>query len=213
MLLVALTGGIATGKSVVARIWKQLSCYVFESDKAAHTLMEPGSPAWESIVARFGPRVLAKDSRSIDRAVLAERVFSFPEDRDFMNALIHPLVLEYKKTVIAQVRKAGRHRIFVSEAALTIEAGAAASFHKVVVTVCPQELQLERLMSRDSISRGEALRRIQSQMPAEDKTEYADYVIRTEGPLHATLEQAEQVYRYLIQDCRLLDLDPDENPG
>lgn len=208
MLLVALTGGIATGKSVVGQVWKQLGCYLHDSDREAHTLMEPGSPAWKSIVSRFGSGILGSDSRTIDRALLAGRVFNSPEDLDFLNGLLHPLVLERKKTLIARVRDAGRHRIFVSEAALTIEAGAADLFHKVVVTVCAPELQLMRLMARDHMPREDALRRIRAQMPAEEKARHADYVIRTEGPLTSTLEQAERVYRYLVQDYRHLESDP-----
>jgi dephospho-CoA kinase len=212
LLLVALTGGIATGKSVVGRIWEQLGCYIHESDRAAHSLMEPGSPAWKNIVARFGPQII-KEDRTIDRPRLAERVFASPEDRDFMNKLIHPLVLEQKKDLITQVRKQGQHRIFVSEAALTIEAGYIDFFHKVVVTVCPSELQLERLMERDRITRADALRKIRSQMPAETKADYADYVIHTEASLPSTLEQAEQVYRFLMQDYHLLGFGSDKDAG
>jgi dephospho-CoA kinase len=205
MLIVALTGGIATGKSIVAQVWSELGCYVQQADQVARGLMLPGTLAWEKIVARFGTEILSQDGRSIDRPSLGRRVFAHPDDRKFLNQLIHPLVLEERNTLIARLRMEGKHRIFVSEAALTIEAGYQDLFHKVVVTHCPLEDQLERLQERDRIGRDEALRKIESQMPAQEKLVFADYVIRTEGSLAATIEQSEQVYRYLLQDFLSLD--------
>jgi len=204
MLIVALTGGIATGKSIVAGIWQELGCYIHQADLAARELMEPGSLVWEKIAAHFGSDILDPKTRAVDRKRLGRKVFSSPQDREFLNRLIHPLVLENKKAAIVRLRTEGRCRIFVSEAALTIEAGYTDLFHKVVVTYCPHEVQIARLEERDGIGREEALRKISSQMAAEDKRAYADYMIRTEGQLAATIEQAEQVYRYLLQDYRLL---------
>ncbi len=204
MLLVALTGGIATGKSIVAGVWRELGCYLHQADQVAHELMQPGTPVWKKITTRFGPDILSQDGQAIDRGRLGRLVFARSKDREFLNRLIHPLVLEEKNTVIARLRADGKYQIFVSEAALTIEAGYAGSFHKVVVTYCPFEVQLERLRKRDGIGREEALRKLGSQMRAEDKLAHADYMIRTEGILAATIEQAEQVYRYLLQDHRLL---------
>ena len=204
MLIVALTGGIATGKSIIAEIWQELGCYIHQADRAAQELMEPGSPAWEKIAEHFGSEILDPKTRAVDRKRLGQRVFSSSQDREFLNRLLHPLVLEKKKSAISRLQAEGRHRVFVSEAALTIEAGYTSLFHKVVVTYCPHEVQVGRLEKRDGIGREEALRKIGSQMAAEDKLAHADYVIRTEGSLAATIEQAEQVYRYLMQDYRLL---------
>jgi dephospho-CoA kinase len=162
--------------------------------------MRPETPVWKEIVARFGTEILGRDGRSIDRARLGKRVFARADDREFLNRLIHPLVLQERNTLIARLRAEGRYRIFVSEAALTIEAGYADHFHKVVVAHCALEHQLARLRKRDRIGKEEALRRIRSQMPADDKLVYADYVIRTGGSLAETVEQSEQVYRYLLQD-------------
>jgi dephospho-CoA kinase len=203
MLIVALTGGIATGKSIVAGIWRELGCYLHQTDLAAQELMTPGSPVWEKITAYFGSDILDTKTRAIDRKRLGKRIFASPQDREFLNRLIHPLVLEKKKADIAHSRAEGHYRIFVSEAALTIEAGYTDFFHKVVVTYCPQEVQIERLRERDGIGLKEARQKIGSQMAAEDKLAYADYVIRTSGSLASSIEQAEQVYRYLLQDYRL----------
>jgi dephospho-CoA kinase len=165
--------------------------------------MEPGRPAWEAVVGRFGPDILRTD-REIDRGKLAERVFTRPADREFMNALIHPLVMRERAAAVDRLRVEGVCRIFVSEAALTIEAGHLDFFHKTVVTFCPRSLQIRRLMDRDGIGRGSAELRLRSQMPAENKLAHADYIIRTDGSLADTVEQAEKVYRYLLQDYELL---------
>jgi len=204
MLIVALTGGIATGKSIVAGIWQELGCYIHQADRTAQELMEPGSPAWEKIAAHFGSEILDPKTRKVDRKRLGQRVFSNSQDREFLNRLLHPLVLDRKKADISRLQSGGLYRVFVSEAALTIEAGFTHLFHKVVVTYCPREVQVTRLEKRDGIGREEALRKLSSQMAAEDKLAHADYVIRTEGSLASTIEQAERVYRYLLQDYRLL---------
>lgn len=203
MLLVALTGGIATGKSVASQVFAELGCYVFHADKAAHDLMLPHSQVWAKIVDRFGDNILNPDS-TIDRSRLGKQVFSRPKDRIFLNELIHPLVYEQKKAAVARLRESGQHKIFISEAALTIEAGYIHEFDKVVITTCDPTIQIQRLMERDNITEPEALQKIQSQMDLLEKEKYADYVIQTSGTMLSTVEQTEQVFRYLLQDYQLL---------
>jgi dephospho-CoA kinase len=202
MLLVALTGGIATGKSVVAQVWEQLGCYIDESDKLAQKLQAPNQPAWEAIVAHFGNKILHPD-KTINRRALGEIVFADGNERDFLNNLLHPLVMEKKKELIQKVEMQGLHKIFVSVAALTIEAGFGDLFDKIIVVHCDKEIQLKRLMERDSIEQKNALEKISSQMPTQDKLNYADYTIDTSGSLRETLESAEQVYRNLVLDSEL----------
>jgi len=199
MLIVALTGGIAVGKSVVADVLARHGCYLHSADQAARRLMEPGQPAWEKIVARFGRKILRPD-HSIDRPGLARIIFNDEEARAFLNRLIHPLVLEEKRRAVERLAKEGRVKIFVSEAALTIEAGFAGFFDKVIVVYCRPEIQIERLMERDRIERVDALKKIQAQMPAEDKLKYADYVVETSGTIEDTVRQSEGVYQDLLKD-------------
>jgi dephospho-CoA kinase len=199
MLTTALTGGIATGKSVVAKVLEELGCYIHHADKTAHKLMEPGKPAWKKIVAHFGQRILNKN-KTINRSRLGEIIFASKKERAFLNRLIHPLVLEEKKKAVDLLEKEERYKIFVSEAALTIEAGFTGFFDKVVIVFCKKEIQVKRLMERDKISRAEALKRIKSQMEPEKKFRYADYVIDTSGSIESTLEQTERVYRNLVLD-------------
>jgi len=202
MLLVALTGGIASGKSVVAQVLFQLGCYVHESDTLAHGLQAPGTPAWKAMVSHFGGRILNPD-KTINRRTLGAIIFADRKERAFLDNLLHPLVMEKKRELIKRIEKKGSHKIFVSVAALTIEAGYAEFFDKIIVVHCDEEIQLKRLMERDAITRDEASKKIASQMPSDEKIKYADYTIDTSGSLRQTLDQAEQVYRSLMIDFEL----------
>jgi len=202
MLTVALTGGIASGKSIVAEVLRRRGCHVDKSDDVARGIMAPGRPAWEKIVARFGPAVLKSD-RTIDRRKLGSIVFADAAARRFLDALVHPLVMEKKRETIARLDREGKVKIFVSEAALTLEAGFADFFDKIVVAYCPEEIQVQRLTGRDGLGREEALRIIRAQMPAAEKLEYADYVVDTSGSIDETIAQAEELYEQLLLDARI----------
>jgi dephospho-CoA kinase len=202
MLLVALTGGIATGKSIVAQVWEQLGCYVHESDSLAHHLQTPHQPAWKAIVAHFGKKILHPD-KTINRRALGDIVFSDKKERDFLDNLLHPLVMKKKKELVQKLIAEDRYKIFVSVAALTIEAGFIEFFDKIVVVHCAPEIQVKRLMERDSIDRNNALDKISSQMPQEEKIKHANYTIDTSGSLRQTLEGAEQVFRNLMADFEI----------
>lgn len=199
MLIVALTGGIASGKSVVAKILEELGCYIHHADKIAHDLMEPEKPAWKKIVAHFGVKILNEDKK-INRSRLGKIIFSDEKERRFLDELIHPLVLEKKKEVINRLEKEGHYNIFISEAALTIEAGFAGFFDKIIMTNCKKEIQIKRLMERDGISRKQTMKIIKSQMQPQEKLKYADYIIDSSGSLQSTVEQTERIYRNLMMD-------------
>jgi dephospho-CoA kinase len=202
VLTVALTGGIATGKSVVAAVLADLGCYVHSADDVARALMAPGGAAYRKVVARFGASILAPDG-TIDRARLGALVFADAKARAALDAIVHPLVLAKKREVIAGLAREGRTAVYVSEAALTIEAGFQDFFDEVVVTTCPSEVQLRRLMERDGIGEEEALRKIRSQMPTAEKARYGDHVIDTSGSLAETVERTEEVWRALMQASAL----------
>ena len=201
MLIVALTGGIATGKSVIAAILKKRGCYIHEADRIARELMKPGRPAWQGVACHFGSRILNPDG-TINRPRLGQIVFSNKAEREFLNRLMHPLVLARKKQAVRRLEKAGRHKIFVSEAALTIESGFLSFFDKIIVADCPEEIQVQRLMGRDGLSLQDARKRIRSQMPAVEKLKYADYGVDTSGSLEQTARRTEWVYRKLLRAYR-----------
>jgi dephospho-CoA kinase len=202
VLRVALTGGIACGKSVVARLLADKGCVVYSADAAAHDLLRPRRTAWKSVVARFGHGVLRADL-TIDRAALGRLVFSDPAARRFMDRLIHPLVLADQDREARRLERAGGTRIFVVEAALVVEAGYGRHFDRIVVVHCRREDQVRRLRERDGIGPAAALRKIRSQMPVRAKLAHADYTVDTTGTLAGTVDQAERLYAQLVRDAEL----------
>lgn len=206
ILRVALTGGIACGKSVVARILEQKGFFVHYADRTARDLVSPGRPAWKKIVERFGSEILRSD-QTIDRTRLGAVVFADTDARRFLNALLHPLVLAEREKILKGVERMGRHEVFVSEAALTIEAGFARHFDRVVVVHCDGDVQVRRLMERDGIGEEQARRKTGAQMPQEEKLGHADYVIDTSGTMAETIDQTEKICALLLQDAQLKRMD------
>jgi len=202
VLRVALTGGIACGKSVVARILSAKGCAVYSADEAAHALMLPGRPAWKKVIAHFGPSILRAD-RTIDRSALGAIVYSDPAARRILDGLVHPFVLADQGKEVRRLERGGHTRIFIVEAALTIEAGYAGQFDRIVVVHCRKADQVRRLRERDGIGRAAALRKIGSQMPVRDKLRFADYIIDTSGSLAGTIDQTERLYACLAQDAEM----------
>lgn len=199
MLLVSLTGGIASGKSIVGDVLTQRGCHLHAADRAARDLQTPGRPAYDKILARFGRPVLAPDG-TIDRRKLGAIVFADAREREALNAIVHPLVFAAMRETAARLEAEGKVRIFVNEAALTIEAGFTEYFDKIVVTTCPPDVQMRRLAARDSLSPEEARQRLEAQMPAEEKLDFADYIVDTSGSLEETVAQAEALYEDLLLD-------------
>jgi dephospho-CoA kinase len=202
VLRVALTGGIACGKTVVARLLAEKGIFVYSADEAAHALMRPRRSAWKQIVARFGRGILRAD-RTIDRAALGRIVFADPAARRFLDRLIHPLVLADQERAARRLEREGGGRLFVVEAALTVEAGYARHFDRIVVVHCRKSDQVRRLRRRDGNGPAAALRKIGTQMPLKEKLRHADYVVDTSGTLAATVEQTERVYAQLVRDAEL----------
>lgn len=202
MLVAALTGGIATGKSVVARILGQKGCYIQNADLIAHELVSPGGEVWKELVQHFGQAIL-KDDQEIDRKKLGEIIFRNRIERDYLNRLTHPLILEKVRQTIRELEKQDRYDIYITEAALVIEAGFYQFYDRLILTHCRLEVQVERLCRRDGISPEQALEKIRSQAPAEQKIPLAHYLIDTSGSLEETIEQTEEVYLSLHQDVLL----------
>lgn len=199
LLTVGLTGGIACGKSVVAGLLREMGCIIHSADRESREVLAPGTPAAAAVAEKFGPAVALADG-SLDRAALGRLVFSDPAARAWLNALVHPLVMDRLRECVKGLERDGRSGIFVSEAALTIEAGFAPFFDRLVVVWCPRKLQLRRLRSRDGLPPAEAERRLRAQMPAAEKKKRAHYVIDTSGTLEETVERTERVYAELVRD-------------
>ena len=191
-----LTGGIATGKTFVLSVLRELGCQVIDADLLSHQAIERGKPAYDEIVREFGREVVGQ-SGEIDRGRLGAIVFAEPGLRARLNAIVHPRVFEAQEKWLAEVEARTPGTITVVDAALLIETGAYKRFEKVIVVYCEPELQLERLMKRDRLPREEAQARIASQMSSAEKLKFADYSIDTSGSFAETRLRVEAVFTSL----------------
>ena len=196
MLRVGLTGGLASGKSFVGQALAELGCHLIQADDIAHQVLEPRGEAYDAVVAEFGPDILASDD-SIDRRRLASVVFGRPERLAALTVLVHPPIIRRENELTAQIAAQVPGAIVVVEAAVMIEAGSHTRFNKLIVAVCAREQQIVRAIERDGLSREEALARIESQMPLEEKRKLADYVVDTSGSRENTLLQVHEIYHSL----------------
>lgn len=189
ILRVGLTGGIASGKSTILRLFAALGAVTIDADAVVARLYRPGNAGHQAIVREYGRGVLRADEE-IDRQKLADVAFATPEDAKKLNALIHPLVIdEEQRTLRAEeARFPGRDRIFIVEATLLLEAGGRQRYEKIVVVDVDPETQLARGVAR-GMAREEVARRIAHQMPREERLRQADYVIANGGaPREAEIE-------------------------
>lgn len=190
--VIGLTGGIATGKSSVARFFTDKGIPVVDADQLARDAVLPGSPGLEHIVSLFGQGILMADGQ-IDRKLLSDQIFSDPEKRRLLETIVHPEIRKRSEKLIAQASSAGHQRL-IYMAPLLIEAGATDRVDTIwVVTVRP-EIQLERLMRRERINRTEAQRMIDSQMPLSEKERYGSVVIDNSGTEAETRMMLETIW-------------------
>jgi len=187
MLRMGLTGGIASGKSAVAAMLREMGFLVIEADIVAHKLIDPGQPAHDEVLREFGAD-LADASGRIDRAKLASIVFADPAKLAKLNKIIHPRVEEIVFRQFAEWERMGVRDAAFVEAALLVEAGLAQKLDGLVVTHCEPEQQLERLRAR-GMSEVEAKRRLAAQMPVGEKLRYATEKIDCSGTLEETRAQ------------------------
>lgn len=200
MLLAGLTGGIASGKSLVARLLKDLGAHVIDADRIVHGLLEPGQEAWEKIIAYFGAGVLLPD-KTIDRRKLGAIVFNDADKRAWLNALLHPRVHAVYTMQVKHLRERQPEAIVILDAALLIETGYYKTLDKTIVVYAEVEQQIERLAARDHFTREQALARIRSQMPLIEKREVADYVIDNTGDREYAERQTRDVFLKLKRDA------------
>jgi len=198
-LLAGLTGGIATGKSTVAAMFRALGAVVIDADVLAREVVEPGEPALAAIAKEFGPGVLQPDGR-LDRKALGAIVFADPDRRRRLEALTHPPIRDRFVRRLAELTDQGFRGVALFDAPVMIESGNYKTMDRLVVVITDEATQLARLMARDGCSREDALRRIRSQMPLADKARLADHVIDNSGDRAATEAQVRRVYEALLAD-------------
>jgi dephospho-CoA kinase len=189
MLRLGITGGIASGKSAVASILRELGFHVLDADSLAHQLSEPGQSAYQEIVREFGPEVVGPDGR-IDRSKLAAIVFADRGKLDGLNAIVHPRVRDATFRQFDEWQRSESPVAVFVEAALLVEAGFHKNLDGLVVTWSEPEQQLQRLLAR-GLSETEARRRIAAQIPVEEKLRHATEKIDCSGSMEDTRQQVE----------------------
>ncbi|MEW6434293.1 MAG: dephospho-CoA kinase [Myxococcota bacterium] len=195
MQVFGLTGGIATGKSTVSRLFAEKGMPIIDADLVAREVVEPGQPALAEIAARF-PGVVGADGR-LDRAKLGERIFGDPTERAALNAITHPRIQAAVLEKTRQLAEAGAPRVLY-DAPLLIENGLHRGMHGVVLVVAPPDVQRARLMQRDGLSAEAALARIASQMPLDEKRAHATWIVDNGGALEDTRRQVDEIYRAML---------------
>ena len=204
MLKLGLTGGIASGKSVVGEMLVKLGAHLIQADAVAHWLMDPGRPVYQEVVRRFGRDILNPDG-SINRPRLAEAAFGAPGGAPprvkELNEIVHPAVIAHENEWMEDIGRRDPNAIAIVEAALILESGTASRFDRLIVVTCHPEQRILRLARRLGISedaaRAEVTRRMAAQIPDQEKIKAADFVIDNSGSVEATEAQVRQVSRTL----------------
>jgi dephospho-CoA kinase len=212
LLKVGLTGGIASGKSVVGEMLAAMGARVVQADILAHELMQPGQPVYEEVVRRFGRGILDGDGR-VNRSRLAELAFGNAAAGRAsrvteLNQIVHPAVINKQDEWMAEIGRREPEAVTVVEAALILEAGAAERFDRLIVVTCQPEQRVRRWarklkMDEEESARKEVSRRMSAQLPDEKKIEAADYVIDNSGSLDDTRRQVSEVYAKLREEAHL----------
>lgn len=196
MLRVGLTGSIAVGKSFVTSILSGLGCHTLDADVTAREVVLPDSPGLEAVAKTFGNEVLNPDG-TLNRQRLGELVFADDEQRQKLNQILHPFIIARQDEIMRDWEREDPQGIGIIDAALMIESGGYKRFDKLIVVHCRPQVQLERLMLRNSLSRDEAQARINSQMPQEEKQKFADFLIDTSDGFELTEKRTVEIYNEL----------------
>ncbi len=210
MLKVGLTGGIASGKSVVGEMFVGLGAYLVQADRIAHSLMSPGEAVYNEVVRHFGRDILDRDG-SVNRAKLAEAAFGpaaagkTASRIEELNRIVHPGVIRSQNEWMQAIGVQHPHGVAIVEAALILEAGAADHFDRMVVVTCNPEQRAMRFAARQKVdlesARKEVARRMAAQLPDEEKIKAADFVIDNSATLESTREQVGRVWQQLSQEA------------
>ncbi|MGI5854273.1 MAG: dephospho-CoA kinase [Bacillota bacterium] len=196
MLIVALTGGIASGKSTVAEMFKSLGAPLIDSDLLAHQALMPQGEAYQEVLAEFGTDILNED-QSINRGRLGAVVFESSSRLQKLNSIVHPVVLRNIETLVSNYRAQG-HKVVLIDIPLLYEAGRADEYDFVILVHVPVDLQRKRLSGRNTeLSEIEIERRLSAQLPIDTKAERADFVIDNSGTIEKTRAQVEEIWHIL----------------
>ena len=205
MLVVGLTGNIASGKSTVARLLSERGATIIDADVLARRTIDSGTPAHAEIIKRWGNAVVAADG-GIDREALRHIVFGAPDELEALNNIVHPHVRAMRDELVDQARARG-DQIVVCDIPLLFERGLVEDFDRIVLVDAPRELRLDRLVSERKLSHADAMEMIAAQMPSELKRARANYVIENTSTLQALSQRVEEIWSALQQDAQAISAD------
>jgi len=199
MIIAGITGTIGTGKSTVAGMFGELGAFIIDADKLAREAVEPGKTAWQGIIDYFGRDILNSD-QTINRQMLADIVFRDREKLQKLNSIVHPEVLREDQRLVEERKSVNPEGLIVKDIPLLLEMGPDAAkllVDKIIVVYASAEVQLKRLIAR-GIEEADARNRIKTQIPVQDKTQFADFVINNDGTLEETRVQVRAIYQQLM---------------
>ena len=175
-LLVGLTGGMGSGKTLSASFFKDFGAFILDADLICRKLVEPGQAAWKEIEAVFGKEIFT-GSGNLDRRKLADIIFGDPEKKQTLEDILHPKVFEFERLEYDAIRKEHPNALVIVDAALLIESGNYKKMDKVIVVNSDEKNRINRILARSELSRDEIAERIKNQMPSDEKVRYADFVL------------------------------------
>lgn len=193
MISIGLTGGLASGKSLVARIFKSLGCALIDTDAIARDVVVPGTAGWQAVVKEFGPHILAENN-TIDRPKLAGIIFNDAGRREILNSILHPLIMRAVREQAAAIEAGDPDAVVVVDVPLLIECGMQDDFDEVVVVWTPRETQISRMMQRDGLPEAEARQRLAAQLPLDQKKAYATFVVENDADEEKTEAQVRRIF-------------------
>lgn len=196
MLLVGLTGGIASGKSLVSNYLRELGAYIIDYDIVSRAVVEPGLPAWKDVVNYFGQEILQEDQK-LNRAKLGRIVFNDDSKRKKLESFIHHRLCDEVQRQEKTVIEANPEVVVVHDVPLLFETGVDKRMEKTIVVYASEENQLRRLMARDGLSKADATIRIKSQFPLAEKVKRSDFIIDNNGSMEETKRQVQELYQTL----------------
>ena len=197
-LLVGLTGGMGSGKTTVGNLFKALGAYVLDADEICRSLVEPEKPAWREVIDLLGNGIV-RDDQTLDRRKIADIVFKHPEKKKALEAILHPRVIEEEQVLYKEILRKDPEALVIIDAALLIESENYRKVDKVIVIACDEETQLRRIMAKNMFSREDAQRRLQQQMPLEEKIKFADFVLHNDSGLSELKKKVEELFYQLQQ--------------
>ena len=196
MLKIGLTGSIAVGKSYVCKVFRELGAFTLDADQTARDVVGKNTRGLGLITKEFGNEILQSNGE-LDRLKLGSIVFQNESKRQLLNSIVHPLVIEKQNQWLLQIESKDANAICIIDAALMIESGSYQRFEKLIVVWCESDIQLQRLMLRNNLSSKDALLRIDSQMPQEEKKSFGDFLIDTSAGFEKAKQQTFEVFQQL----------------